>query len=50
MQEFSGYDSAGQPILSEKGFVGKSALPNLTGGLSTSINYKKWTITNRFTF
>ena len=48
MQEFSGYDSAGQPILSEKGFVGKSALPNLTGGLSTSINYKKWTMSAYF--
>jgi len=48
MQEFSGYDNAGQPILSEKGFVGKSALPNLTGGLSTSINYKKWTMSAYF--
>ena len=48
MQEFSGYDSAGQPILSEKGFVGKSALPNLTGGLSTTINYKKWTMSAYF--
>ena len=48
MQEFSGYDSAGQPIVGEKGFVGKSALPNLTGGLSTSINYKKWTMSAYF--
>ena len=48
MQEFSGYDSAGQPIVGEKGFVGKSALPNLTGGLSTTINYKKWTMSAYF--
>ena len=48
MQEFSGYDSAGNAIVSEKGFVGKSALPNLTGGLSTSLNFNRWTMSAYF--
>ena len=47
--EFEGYDSAGQPILSdEKSFVGKSALPNLTGGLSTNLNYKQFSLSAYF--
>jgi len=47
--EFEGYDTAGQPILSdEKSFVGKSALPNLTGGLSTNLNYKQFSLSAYF--
>jgi iron complex outermembrane receptor protein len=47
--EFEGYDAAGQPILSdEKSFVGKSALPNLTGGLSTNLNYKQFSLSAYF--
>ena len=47
--QFDGYDGAGQPIISEnKSFVGKSALPNLTGGLSTNVNYKRWTMSAYF--
>ncbi len=43
MLVFSGYDSGGQPIHSEdKEFVGKSALPDLTGGLSFNLDYKNW--------
>ncbi|MDB4065156.1 TonB-dependent receptor, partial [Flavobacteriaceae bacterium] len=47
--EFDGYDGAGQPIISEeKSFVGKSALPNLTGGLSTNLSYKRFTMSAYF--
>jgi len=47
--EFEGYDAAGQAILSdEKSFVGKSALPNLTGGLSTNLNYKQFSLSAYF--
>ena len=47
--EFEGYDAAGLPILSdEKSFVGKSALPNLTGGLSTNLNYKQFSLSAYF--
>ena len=47
--EFEGYDASGQPILSdEKSFVGKSALPNLTGGLSTNLNYKQFSLSAYF--
>ena len=47
--QFDGYDNAGQPIISEdKSFVGKSALPNLTGGLSTNLNYKRWSMSAYF--
>ncbi len=47
--QFDGYDGAGQPIISEeKSFVGKSALPNLTGGLSTNVNYKRWSMSAYF--
>ena len=47
--QFDGFDNAGQPIISEdKSFVGKSALPNLTGGLSTNLNYKRWSMSAYF--
>ena len=47
--EFEGYDAAGQAIVSdEKSFVGKSALPNLTGGLSTNLNYKQFSLSAYF--
>ncbi|MGC1203894.1 MAG: SusC/RagA family TonB-linked outer membrane protein [Flavobacteriaceae bacterium] len=42
VREFEGFDSNGQPIGDNQTFVGKSALPNVTGGLSTSVNYKNW--------
>jgi len=47
--EFEGYDAAGLAIVSdEKSFVGKSALPNLTGGLSTNLNYKQFSLSAYF--
>lgn len=47
--EFSGFDSGGLPIQSEdKAFVGKTALPDITGGLSTSLDYKNWTFSAYF--
>tara|TARA_B110000503_G_scaffold53092_1_gene85310 strand:+ start:5629 stop:8742 length:3114 start_codon:yes stop_codon:yes gene_type:complete len=50
LREFEGFDPAtGQPIQTDvQDFVGKSALPNLTGGLSTSMNYKNWTVSTYF--
>ncbi|NND62555.1 MAG: SusC/RagA family TonB-linked outer membrane protein [Flavobacteriaceae bacterium] len=45
LREFEGFDPVtGQPIQTDvQDFVGKSALPDLTGGLSTSFSYKNWT-------
>ena len=50
LREFEGFDPAtGQPIQSDvQDFVDKSALPNLTGGLSTSLSYKRWTASAYF--
>jgi len=49
MLEFSGFDSGGLPIQTEdKLFVGKSALPDFTGGLSTNLDYKNWTLSAYF--
>lgn len=42
LREFEGFDDNGQPIGDTQDFVGKSALPDLNGGLSTSISYKNW--------
>ena len=47
--QFDGFDASGQPIISEdKSFVGKSALPNLNGGFSTNLNYKRWSMSAYF--
>ena len=45
LREFEGFDPAtGQPIQNDvQEFVGKSALPDLSGGFSTSFSYKNWT-------
>jgi len=50
LREFEGFDPAtGQPVQTDvQDFVGKSALPNLTGGLSTSLSYKRWTASAYF--
>ena len=45
LREFEGFDPVtGQPIQTDvQDFVGKSALPDFNGGLSTSASYKNWT-------
>jgi iron complex outermembrane receptor protein len=45
LREFEGFDPAtGQPIQNDiQEFVDKSALPDLSGGFSTSFTYKNWT-------
>lgn len=50
LREFEGFDPAtGQPVQTDvQDFVDKSALPNLTGGLSTSLSYKRWTASAYF--
>ena len=46
LREFTGYDADGNPIfeggIDNQKFVGKSALPDVTGGFSTSARYKNW--------
>lgn len=46
LREFTGFDDSGNPIfeggIDNQQFVGKSALPDFTGGFSTSANYKNW--------
>ncbi|PID68592.1 MAG: SusC/RagA family TonB-linked outer membrane protein [Flavobacteriales bacterium] len=42
LREFKGFDQNGQPIGDVQDFVGKSALPDYTGGLSTNVGYKNW--------
>ncbi|KKK62665.1 hypothetical protein LCGC14_3002050, partial [marine sediment metagenome] len=46
LRVFEGYDSSGNPIfeggIDNQQFLGKSALPDVTGGFSTSANYKNW--------
>lgn len=46
LRKFEGFDPAtGQPIQNDvQEFVDKSALPNLSGGFSTSFSYKNWTL------
>ena len=50
LREFEGFDPVtGQPIQNDiQEFVGKSALPELTGGLSTSWSYKDLTLSAYF--
>ena len=46
LRVFEGYDASGNPTfeggIDNQQFVGKSALPDVTGGFSTSANYKNW--------
>jgi len=46
LREFLGFDDNGNPIheggTDNQKFVGKSALPDITGGFSTSARYKNW--------
>lgn len=50
LREFQGFDAeTGQPIQEDvQTFVGKSALPDITSGLSTSLTYKEWTLSMYF--
>jgi len=50
LREFEGFDpETGQPIQEDvQKFVDKSALPNLTGGLSTSVTWKNLTVSTYF--
>ena len=50
MLEFQGFDSAGLPTHTSgfNDFIGKSALPTVTGGLSTSVSYKNLTMNAYF--
>lgn len=50
LREFEGFDPVtGQPIQEDvQKFVDKSALPDLTGGFSTSASYKNWTLSTFF--
>lgn len=46
LREFTGFDENGNPTfeggVDNQKFVGKSALPDITGGISTSASYKNW--------
>ena len=46
LRVFQGFDESGNPTfeggIDNQQFVGKSALPDITGGFSTSANYKNW--------
>lgn len=50
LREFEGFDpDTGQPIQEDvQKFVDKSALPDFTGGLSTSVSYKNWQLNAYF--
>lgn len=50
LREFEGFDPVtGQPIQNDvQEFVGKSALPDVTGGISTSVSYKNWSLNTYF--
>ncbi|NNK72258.1 MAG: SusC/RagA family TonB-linked outer membrane protein [Flavobacteriaceae bacterium] len=50
LRDFEGFDSTtGQPIQEDiQKFVGKSALPDITSGLSTSASYKNWSLNAYF--
>ena len=52
LREFGGYDQNGISIYPNgdiQEFVGKSALPKVTSGLSTSLSYKNWDFNAFFT-
>lgn len=42
LRDFQGYDSNGQQIGDVQKFVGKSAIPDINIGISTSFTYKNW--------
>ena len=42
LREFGGFDANGQPIGDVQSFVGKDALPDVTGGFSLNASYKNW--------
>lgn len=42
LRDFQGYDANGQQIGDEQKFVGKSALPTVNLGISSSFQYKNW--------
>ena len=42
------FDSNGQPICDVQYFVGKSALPDINAGFSTSVSYKNWDLSAYF--
>ena len=43
LREFEGFDENGQPIQEDvQKFVGKSALPDWTGGISTAVSWRNW--------
>ncbi|KAA3620911.1 MAG: TonB-dependent receptor, partial [Flavobacterium sp.] len=45
LREFEGFDAEGQPIQEDvQKFVGKSALPDFTGGFSLNARYKNWSL------
>ncbi|MEZ4794596.1 MAG: TonB-dependent receptor, partial [Flavobacteriaceae bacterium] len=50
LRDFEGFDPVtGQPIQTDvQDFVGKSALPDFTGGFSTGFSYKNWTLNAYF--
>jgi len=52
LRQFEGYDANGQGIFTggvdNQTFVGKSALPEVTAGLSTSVSYKNWDVSLYF--
>ena len=48
LRQFEGFDDNGQPIGDVQDFVGKSALPDLTSGFSTSFSYKNWDLSAYF--
>lgn len=50
LRKFEGFDPVtGQPVQTDvQEFVGKSALPDVTGGFSTSARYKNWTLSAYF--
>ncbi|MEM9686797.1 MAG: SusC/RagA family TonB-linked outer membrane protein, partial [Bacteroidota bacterium] len=48
LREFEGFDSDGQPIGDIQDFTGKSALPTVNAGLSTSARYKNWSFSAFF--
>lgn len=49
LREFEGFDSAGQPIGDVQDFIGKSALPDITGGFNTSLSKGNWNLNMYFT-
>lgn len=49
LRDFQGFDAAGAPIQEDiQVFVGQSALPDITSGLSTNVRYKNWSFSAYF--